>query len=311
MVQGKHFSLPKVWKQSSYSPSLALNVKLISPYGHPSSIKKHILEPLIKLLVLSSATSDDGLTYGRPKYVKVNAYGITNINLGYIESVSINRGGADTTYNRWRQPTSLDLTISIRPSLNGFASVYDETGVISEKITVDTVDTPSDYNIDVSSGPGITTIGNIIKSFRAVPFDIQEPTWLSAIEQVKAGGSDGTGVGADEAGNLATTYGTDFEAGKAARNKEKKKIEAIVTKSVIRGGLNENVDKAQTELDTAQSEQAAAISAQTTVNNNVNSTEGDKKLAQTVVDDANADVLDMERLVTEQQNILDKFNKKN
>jgi hypothetical protein len=172
LIEGKHFSLPKVWKDSTYNPSLALNVKLISPYGSQASVYKHVIKPLVQLLILGSPVSDDGLTYGYPKYLHIKAYGITNINLGYIESISINRGGADTTYNIWRQPTSLDLTISIKPALNGFAAVWDRDGKIKDIASVGDAKVPDMYSFP-GTGPGITTIGNVINSFRPVPVDIE------------------------------------------------------------------------------------------------------------------------------------------
>jgi hypothetical protein len=181
LMEGKHFSLPKVWKDSTYNPSLSLNVKLISPYGDQESVKKHVLIPLVQLLILASPSSDDGLTYGHPKYLKVKAYGITNINIGFISSISINRGGADTTYNIWRQPTSLDLTISISPALNGFASVWDHDSKIEDVADVDSINNPSNYDLE-KTGPGLTTIGNVINSFRAVPTDIQAPLGMSAAD---------------------------------------------------------------------------------------------------------------------------------
>lgn len=182
--QGKHFSLPKVWKDSTYNPSLSLNVKLVSPYGDSTSVAKHVIRPLIQLLILGAPISDDGITYGYPKYLQIKAYGITNISIGYIDSISINRGGADTTYNVWRQPTSLDLTISIKPALNGFAAIWNKDGTVSDKgfdkeqLTVNDTLYPSQYNINTDIGPGIITIGNIIKSFQPVPIDIEPSPWI-------------------------------------------------------------------------------------------------------------------------------------
>jgi len=173
LILGKHFALPKVWKESAYNPSLALNVKLISPYGSSASIQKHVVEPLVKLLLLCSPVSDDGLTYGDPKHVFVKAYGITNINLGYVESISMSRGGADTTYNVWRQPLNVNLTINIKPALTGFASMWDATDLSVKDIAGVGDASITEGKSLPNFGPGITTVGNIINSFKPVPVDIE------------------------------------------------------------------------------------------------------------------------------------------
>jgi plasmid maintenance system antidote protein VapI len=240
MAEGKHFSLPKVWKDSTYNPSLALNVKLISPYGDQESVKRHVLIPLVQLLILASPSSDDGLTYGHPKYLKVKAYGITDINIGVISSISINRGGADTTYNIWRQPTSLDLTININPALNGFASAWshvDEDFV--DIANVDTIDDPDDYALE-KLGPGITTIGNVINSFKPVPVDIQAPVGMSDKDAQDLANVQSSGIrdlikgartiASDKAKKIATgidAKAKDFEKGiQAAADKKRKEKEA-------------------------------------------------------------------------------------
>jgi hypothetical protein len=174
-LEGTHFSLPKVWKESSYSPSLAFNVQLISPYGNEEYIKKFVLEPLIYLLLLGSPTSKDGLTYGNPKYVFVKSYGISNINIGVLESITLNRGGADMTFNANRQPTSINLNISIKPAFDGFASVCDTGGNTDEFNTqnfkIKDIATMNDFGKQIlsvdSPGPAFTTVGNIIRSFEA------------------------------------------------------------------------------------------------------------------------------------------------
>lgn len=169
-TEGKHVSLPRVWNSSSYNPTMSLNIKLISPYGSMNTIKKYVLDPLIYLLILGSPETKDGLSYGHVGYVKVKAYGITDINLGYIESISISRGGDNIRYNKYRVPTSLELTISIKPAIDGFGVVVgneNDKFLIREPET-NIIMTNGDNNgikLEKSSG-GISTVGNIITSFR-------------------------------------------------------------------------------------------------------------------------------------------------
>lgn len=172
VVQGRHASLPKIWQQSTYNPSLSLAVRLVSPYGTQTSIEKFIVEPLVYLLLLASPNSRDGLTYGNPPYVHIQAYGITNINLGYIESVSFRRGGDEVTYNKHKQPLFLDISLSIRPAMTGFAALLDtQNNRTPRDIQFSDVRKTALDIITAGTGgrPGITTVGNIINSFRQAP----------------------------------------------------------------------------------------------------------------------------------------------
>jgi hypothetical protein len=167
IAEGKHISLPKIWRESNYTPSLSLSVRLVSPYGSPASIKKHVIEPLIRLNLLTCPTSTDGVTYGKSPYVYVNAYGITNISIGYVESVSIRRGGDDVTYNQWRQPLFIDVAISIKPAMDGFAAIDGLKTVADMDLAEDKFEGGGFMN----PGPGFTTVGNIINSLRPMPIE--------------------------------------------------------------------------------------------------------------------------------------------
>ncbi len=127
-AQFSYISMPKTYSGSSYSPALNFNVRLISPYGHPDAIQKFIVEPLTYMLLLTSPTTTDGITYGGASYVTVKAYGITDMILATIDNISIRRGGNDTAYNKFRQPLSVDINVSIKPASEGFAAfMHDNT----------------------------------------------------------------------------------------------------------------------------------------------------------------------------------------
>ena len=177
LAKGNHITLPKIWENSTYNPSISLNIKLVSPYGSPEAIHDNILVPLIYLLLLSSPTSNDGLTYGDIPYVRVRAYGITDMHLGIIESISIRRGGEDVVYNKFRQPLSVDISVSIKPAFEGFAAMLgDPTN--PDKLVVNTEDM---YNatdvvkLDKAPGPGLNSIENLVRSFQPIPESIIKP----------------------------------------------------------------------------------------------------------------------------------------
>lgn len=170
VFQGKQVSLPKIWSGSEFQPTLTLNLKLVSPYGHKEAIAKYIIEPLLYILILSAPRSTDGLSYGLYQPIKIKGYGLSNINLGAVTSVSIRRGGRSTSYNVWKQPLILDVAISAMPLCGGFAVM--EPGV--EDVANFEDDAHRDYNENKATSPAITTVGNVIQSLRPAPVDVVE-----------------------------------------------------------------------------------------------------------------------------------------
>lgn len=167
ILQGKQISLPKIWKQSDYHPSITFNIKLVAPYGDPECIKHFITEPLIYLLLLSSPESNDGLSYGLYQPVKIKAYGTSNINLGAITSISLRRGGRESSYNVYKQPLQIDVGINVMSLTSGFAFLSDG---LTDVATMD--DASTEYSENANGSPAITTIGNMIQSLRPAPQEI-------------------------------------------------------------------------------------------------------------------------------------------
>lgn len=166
VLQGKIISLPKIWKQSDYNPSVTFNVKLVSPYGSPEAIKQFIVAPLVHLLLLVAPESRDGLSYGLFQPLKIKAYGISNINLGAISSISLRRGGRETAYNVYKQPLQVDVGLNVIPLTSGFAFIDGLHDVATMH------DAAKPYSENASGSPAITTVGNIIQSFRPAPSEI-------------------------------------------------------------------------------------------------------------------------------------------
>lgn len=168
LMEGRQMSLPKVYQSSGYEPSLQCNIKLVSPYGSPEAIKNFILEPLVYLLLLSSPDTSDGLSYGGHTYLRVKAYGTADINLGYISTIRVDRGGPGNLCNRYGQPLSADVSITILPAIGGFACISDKSDMqgmsCDEMLTEDTLEFKP-----LLHAPGLTTIDNVINSFKMAP----------------------------------------------------------------------------------------------------------------------------------------------
>jgi len=174
LIQHKYLSVPKTYSGSSYNPALNFNVRLISPYGHPEAIQKFIIEPLTYIMLLAPPTTDDGVTYGNANYVSVRAYGIADIDLGVIENISIRRGGNDVAYNKYRQPLSVDVNLSIKPAAAGFAAVQttrfkDKQDDALNKVATDIANTEASGD-NGRMRSSMITLGNMLESFKAMPY---------------------------------------------------------------------------------------------------------------------------------------------
>lgn len=171
VIKGKHIGLPKVWSSSDYNPAINLNIKLVTPYGSPRAVRRFLIEPLAYLLLLTSPISENGITYGYPSSLYIKAYGIATIKCGYIENVSIRRGGADLTYNQYRQPMMLNITVTVRPQVQGFASIHN-----APDYDVRTTDQSASEGLEVISNGGmhgavINTVGDILDSMRPFQYN--------------------------------------------------------------------------------------------------------------------------------------------
>jgi len=171
--KGYRISFPRIWMDSDYSSTFNLTVRLVSPYGCPKAIKEFVVKPLLYLLLLGSPSTTSGVTYGEVIPVRVRAYGITDIRLGCIESISINRGGQDTVFNFYKQPLSVYLNITIRPLMPGFAvvkpsshtSTYDYANI--EDTELELLD-----KYDEQFNVLMPTVSAVIDSFRPAPSSI-------------------------------------------------------------------------------------------------------------------------------------------
>jgi hypothetical protein len=163
VLLGKKVGLPKVWGSSSYNPSLTVTVKLVSPYGNSKAINNYIIKPLTYILLLASPQSSDGISYGLPLPVRVQAYGMSYMSLASIDSVNIRRGGREVAHNIFKQPLAIDVYLTLKPLIEGFGAMTGKPDMVTVNEGNSPFDTPP------TSGPGITTVGTIIQSFRPAP----------------------------------------------------------------------------------------------------------------------------------------------
>ena len=119
---GIQSAMPKIWTSSSYNNTASFTIKLISPSGHPDDVDQFIIKPLRTLILAASPVTFDGVTYGYPPLWKVESKGLATTKLAAITTISIARGGQDTVFNRYNQPTNIDVRLVVEPIIEGFAT---------------------------------------------------------------------------------------------------------------------------------------------------------------------------------------------
>ena len=119
---GIQSAFPKIWSSSNYNNTSSFTIKLISPSGHPDDVDKFVIQPLKHLILAASPVTFDGITYGYPPLWQIEAKGLVTLKLAGITALSISRGGQDTVFNRYNQPTNIDVRIVVEPVVQGFAT---------------------------------------------------------------------------------------------------------------------------------------------------------------------------------------------
>jgi len=174
-LNGNRMTFPKIWQSSSYNGNMSVNVRLISPYGHPNAVKEFIMKPLSYLILLAAPQTKNGVTYGGNIPLTIKAYGLNHTVLGSIRSITFRRGGSDTSFNLYRQPLSIDLSIEFQTLYDAFA-VFDPSEKDLNILKTDRdifnsqMLTSSSINLynDNNKNSFMTSLGTILASLRPV-----------------------------------------------------------------------------------------------------------------------------------------------
>jgi len=95
LVTGARVDFPSVWKNSSFTPSYGMTIRLYNPNpGNATDTKKYIIGPLAAILALGVPfASEDSATFKWPLICRIRSEGIYHLNAGYINSISVIKGG--------------------------------------------------------------------------------------------------------------------------------------------------------------------------------------------------------------------------
>lgn len=164
VARGHRVSLPSIWNDSNYNPNFVTNIKLVSPYGHPASIKEFVIKPLLYLLLLASPETGDGVSYGHPFFLTLKAYGLSYCPLAMISNVTLRRGGSDSSFNIYRQPLSINVSLEFQYAVNGFAH-HNPKHSDGDAGIFGSADQPEHLR-DEGGSTALPTLSHIVKSLR-------------------------------------------------------------------------------------------------------------------------------------------------
>ena len=114
VLTGANIVFPEIWTDSKYTKNYSVEIHLKTPYGRKKSVFTDVIVPLMHLVALVAPRQNTVNTYASPFLVRCHIPGIFNVDLGIIESMTINKGGDGTCWNVEGLPTQVDVTLNIK-----------------------------------------------------------------------------------------------------------------------------------------------------------------------------------------------------
>lgn len=98
LLGGQRIDFPAVWKNSTFTPSYSVTIRLYNPSpGSAAITERSIIAPLAAILTLAcpAMTSQEGDLYKYPFFCKIRSNGLFSIEAGAITSISVQKGGGE------------------------------------------------------------------------------------------------------------------------------------------------------------------------------------------------------------------------
>lgn len=114
LLGGGFIDIPHTWKNTTASlPKIEYTMELRATYGNKISIFTDIYIPLLMILAGSLPLSTGRKSYTSPFLVEAYRKGRSQVRLGIVESVSVNRGTGNASWSVDDLPLAVDVTFSI------------------------------------------------------------------------------------------------------------------------------------------------------------------------------------------------------
>jgi hypothetical protein len=137
LATGARMDFPFVWKNSSFSPSYSISVRLYNPSPSNDELtQKFMVAPLIALLMFVVPRSKDGETFRWPWCCWFSMPGMIQKYVGYVKSVTVIKGGDDNNIGYNQIPgiidVRMDFGILYQTMLSTSANVKNDTPKLRE-----------------------------------------------------------------------------------------------------------------------------------------------------------------------------------
>lgn len=114
VITGNNVIFPEIWGDSAYNKSYDFTINLSTPYGDIESYFNHIIVPQMFILALGMPRQTSANSFTSPFLVKVFAKGRFSCELGMIDSISITKGGDNSSWSIHGLPSEVQIRISVK-----------------------------------------------------------------------------------------------------------------------------------------------------------------------------------------------------
>ncbi len=112
VLEGASIYFPEIYKSSDFSRSYNATINLTSPYGDKESLYLNILVPLFHLMAFVLPKQNTANSYAAPFLVRASSKGLFSIDMGIVDSLTIEKVPGSMT--QWGIPTEVKLSLSIK-----------------------------------------------------------------------------------------------------------------------------------------------------------------------------------------------------
>ena len=124
LAMGGHLAFPEIWKDSDYTQSYNVSIKLATPDGDKYSQFINVMVPYYHLLgfVLPQALGYNG--YTSPFLVRACFGGAWNCEMGIITSMDVSKG---PSWNQYKMPTEMTIQFTIKDLYKALAMTNEQS----------------------------------------------------------------------------------------------------------------------------------------------------------------------------------------
>jgi len=119
LLGGSRVDMPMIWKNSGFTPSYTITVRLYNPQpSNPETKEKYIIGPIAAICLLALPQTEDGIYYNWPFFQTIKVPGLLHVPSAYIGNITLVKGGDQQQITHSQELGMVDIRIE-------FGSLYD------------------------------------------------------------------------------------------------------------------------------------------------------------------------------------------